>query len=178
VARDAAMSAGVTMPPCAAIRAPQMTRVRGEIVGPARHENVGKSQTVLIVINPKISPRTRIDLLRQALGGAGVERTSGAGVRITHDVHDRERQVVLLHQRRRLLHLRQRAREDHGAAEPAAVALGVVPQQLHLRGSTVRNGETWLRFAYDSTFHTVRHGETAREERPPPSVLVQLCGAL
>jgi hypothetical protein len=37
----------------------QRTRVRGERVGPAKYENVGKSQPVLIMIRPVISPRPR-----------------------------------------------------------------------------------------------------------------------
>jgi hypothetical protein len=34
-------------------------RVRVEIMGSGKYENVGKAQPVLIMINPMISPRTR-----------------------------------------------------------------------------------------------------------------------
>jgi hypothetical protein len=37
-------------------------RVRGEIMGPGKDENVGKAQSVLILINPIISNRTRTSL--------------------------------------------------------------------------------------------------------------------
>jgi hypothetical protein len=36
-----------------------LLRVRGEIMGAGNCENVGESQSVLIVIDPMISPRTR-----------------------------------------------------------------------------------------------------------------------
>jgi hypothetical protein len=35
-------------------------RVRGEIMGPGKYESVGKSQSVLIMISPIVSPRTRM----------------------------------------------------------------------------------------------------------------------
>eukprot|EP01047_Picozoa_sp_COSAG01_P029837 COSAG01_NODE_2061_length_8482_cov_6.301925_2_plen_89_part_00 len=47
-------------------------RVRVEIMGPGRYENVGKSQSVLIVINPMIFTRTRT--LERVLGGDGFRR--------------------------------------------------------------------------------------------------------
>jgi hypothetical protein len=34
--------------------------VRGQTMGPGKYENVGKSQSVLIMINPMNSPRARI----------------------------------------------------------------------------------------------------------------------
>jgi hypothetical protein len=50
----------------------------GEIMGPGNYENVGKSQPVLIVINPMISPRTR--MLRWGRGGVYRQHvTSSAG---------------------------------------------------------------------------------------------------
>jgi hypothetical protein len=39
--------------------APRLVRVRVEIMGPGKYDSVGKSQSVLIMINPIIFTRTR-----------------------------------------------------------------------------------------------------------------------
>jgi hypothetical protein len=49
-------------------------RVRVEIMGPAKYENAGKSQSVLIMINPIISTRTRtqgVSSPHRPMGGGG-----------------------------------------------------------------------------------------------------------
>jgi hypothetical protein len=46
-------------PPPPAHAPPTHTRVRGEIMGPEIEENVGESQSVGIMTNPIVSPRTR-----------------------------------------------------------------------------------------------------------------------
>jgi hypothetical protein len=52
-----------------------LIRVRGEIMGPGKYENVGKSQSVLVMINPAYLPavaRTALREGRPAGDGAGV----------------------------------------------------------------------------------------------------------
>jgi hypothetical protein len=54
-----------------------LLRVRGEMMGPGKYESVGKSQPVLVMINPMISPRIRtVDSSDGADRLAGMHRSA------------------------------------------------------------------------------------------------------